>query len=500
MSGRIVIVAWLMSIGALHAAAQVPPHSCAEYARGFKSKIEEDYAGYRLEVVGKRQRAYDSVTTALDRRAARTATDDCYPVLKSFIDWFHDPHLFVFQSTRGDSANAERRRQHVRMRPISEPAFRADLRARRDADPIEGIWTDGTLRVAVERTSRDRFAAVVLTPDTSIWMAGAVRADIVRRRDATYDVQLLGRDYSLRQLDGVIHKRTLLRISPEMWAKEYPLDPNDVGLVDVGDPRRPTLQVREGTVVVSIPSHSPAYAPVLDSLVRRNAAPLHSSPRLIVDLRGNEGGSSWMTDVFLPYILTDSLLPPRYPDRAPAMLLSSPDQISYARSAFGSDTSSFVRSLLERMRAHPGQFVTFEPPGAARPEPKADSIVYGPRRVGVLVDRGTVSASEVLVLRALRSTRATVFGEPTEGALDYQSTAIVRVVPSPARWFLGYPTIARDTLLPLDGMRGRGIAPQVRVDWANLADPIGWVDLQLRSRSTTTSLQLDDRSGRILHP
>ncbi|HEX4681320.1 MAG TPA: S41 family peptidase, partial [Gemmatimonadaceae bacterium] len=268
-----------------------------------------------------------------------------------------------------------------------------------------------------------------------------------------------------------------------MWAKEYPLDPNDVGLVDTGDPRRPTLRIGEGTLVVSIPSHSPAYAPVLDSLVRRNAARLRATPRLIVDLRGNEGGSSWMTDVLLPYVLSDSLLAARYPERAPAMMLSSPDQVSYARSAFGSDTSAFVRSLLDRLQSHPGRFVTFEPPGEERPEPKPDSIVHGPSRVGVMIDGGTVSASEVFVLRALRSARVTVFGEPTEGALDYQSTAIARVVPSPARWFLGYPTITRDTLLPLDGMRGHGIAPQVRVDWTGLADPIGWVDLFLRRGS-----------------
>src|SRR4051812_14275177 len=190
MSGRTGTIVWLLLTGALNAGAQAPAHTCAEYVRGFRSKIERDYAGYRLEIAGRRQRAYDSLSNVLDRRAARTPSDDCYPVLKSFIDWFRDPHLFVFQSTRGDSVNAERRRHNVRMRTIAEPAFRAALRTRRDVDPIEGIWTDGTLRVAVERTSRDRFAAVVLTPDTSIWSVGAIRADISRRTDGTYDVQL----------------------------------------------------------------------------------------------------------------------------------------------------------------------------------------------------------------------------------------------------------------------------------------------------------------------
>ena len=38
-------------------------------------------------------------------------------------------------------------------------------------------------------------------------------------------------------------------------------------------------------------------------------------------------------------------------------MLSSDDQIAYARRAFGSDTTAFVRGLVERLRAGPGELV-----------------------------------------------------------------------------------------------------------------------------------------------
>ena len=136
------------------------------------------------------------------------------------------------------------------------------------------------------------------------------------------------------------------------------------------------------------------------------------------------------------------------------------------------------------MQDNPGKFVPLEPPGESRPETFPDSLVVGPRRVALMIDRGTVSASEVLVLKALRSKRVVVAGEPTEGALDYQSASIVRAFPGAERWYLGYPTITRDTLLPLDGMRGKGIAPQLRVGWDSIADPITWMDEWLRSHPT----------------
>jgi C-terminal processing protease CtpA/Prc len=162
-------------------------------------------------------------------------------------------------------------------------------------------------------------------------------------------------------------------------------------------------------------------------------------------------------------------------------MLSSDDQITYARRAFGSDTSAFVRQLVDRLRAHPGELVPVNDPAdtVAKKDPRDWVVSTGPRRVGVLIDRGTVSASEVFVLYALRSPRATVFGEPTAGALDYQSTSIVSVSPNEKRWYLGYGTITRVPGLPTGGMRGTGIPPQVKLDLSRLADPVEAVNRAL---------------------
>ena len=117
--------------------------------------------------------------------------------------------------------------------------------------------------------------------------------------------------------------------------------------------------------------------------------------------------------------------------------------------------------------------------------PKPDGLppaITGPRRVGVVIDRGTVSAAEVVVLYAKQSARVTVYGEPTAGAPDYQSTSIVPIAPDERRWYLGYPTVTRNEQQPAGGMRGHGIEPDVRLDLARLRDPIGWVEQDLRRR------------------
>ena len=92
--------------GTVPASGQPATISCSRYLEGIKRKVEENYGGFRLEVVGKRRSAYEDLVAGLRVRAERTAVDRCFPVLHDFTSWFEDPHLFLFQSTRVDSATA----------------------------------------------------------------------------------------------------------------------------------------------------------------------------------------------------------------------------------------------------------------------------------------------------------------------------------------------------------------------------------------------------------
>ena len=454
--------------------------SCATTLALLERKMMLDYAGYTLELRGERLTQFAEMKRQMQQRADRTRGDDCYFVLNDFVEWFDDPHLFVYQSTRLDTAETTRRAAAVKRLNVTEASAR-DYYKRRGArlDPIEGIWYDRGLRVAVLPDSTlgaGRFVAVMLSSDTSIWQPGAVRARFVRRPDGSYDAQVSEPNYALAHRRAEIYRHVLLRLSPGIWGKELPVPPADSGTLDPVDPHRPVAYRRNGTLVFAIPSHS-GFKPALDSLVERHRAEMSTADKLIIDLRGNEGGGSGMTESLEPFVSLKEELPNPFPLDRPVML-SSDDQITYARRAFGSDTSAFVRSLLERLRGHPGELVPLNDPAdtVKKVDPRDWVVSTGPKRVGVLIDRGTVSASEVFVLYALRSPRATVFGEPTAGALDYQSTSIVPLSPNEKRWYLGYGTITRGPGLPVGGMRGKGIPPQVRIDFHRVADPLLQVD------------------------
>ncbi|MBL0937671.1 MAG: hypothetical protein IBJ03_02190 [Gemmatimonadaceae bacterium] len=460
--------------------AQSAP-SCAKTLDSLDAKIRGNYAGFLLEVRDQRRVAYDRMRVELMREAQARTLDDCFATMRRFVDWFADPHLFVFQSATVDSAAAAAGRASVRQLPVNEDMLRRELKARgARRDPIEGIWYDGQTRMAVVRESGNgpqRFAAVLLNADTTGWRTGHVRAEFIRVREGVYDVTLRTRAFAVQRLDGRLHRNTILRLSPGMWGKAWPVAASDSGLLDTVDVHRPRVVVRSQSVVVSIPSHDPRYTRLLDSLVAAADTAIRARSLLIVDLRGNEGGSSLMSRAIHPYVATAVSRSTPYDTGTPVML-SSPAQIAYAKRAFGSDTSAFVRSLVQRLEAAPGTLVPLDTTSPTPPRPEPSHA--GGWRVAVLVDGGTVSAAEVLVLRALRSERAVVLGQPTAGALDYQSTQIVSLGTGDRRWALGYPTITAHVDLPARGMRGRGIMPQQRVDWTKVRDAYAEVERRLR--------------------
>lgn len=474
----IAIIAKSLPLTASGAQAPSAPVACSLTLDSLDARLRRNYAGYQLDVVRTRSDAYDRALTAArsDASAAGTATGPCTNALRRYIAFFDDPHLFLFQSTTADSTGNRLRRESPQRDSRDETALRAEWASRATSlEPLEGIWRDGALRLAVvrERPRSDTLIAIVLESDTSAWPVGAVRARFVPEREGVYRAHLLARNFGQQRLTATLHRRNILRFSPGMWGREYPLLASDTGVAPAADPRRPRVSRRAQSVVLAIPSHDGPYQRVIDSLVAANRDALSRTRLIILDLRGNEGGGSLSTRALHPYIVSADRLVTPY-DSGNAMILSSPETQEYVRRIGGPKPSAASQRLLARMDSSPGLLVPYsdEPqPAAFSPHP-----IEGDFKVAILTDRGTVSAAEVTVLMRLRSTRAKVIGEPTAGALDYQSATIISLGTGDRRWALGFPVIAAHADLPARGMRGKGIAPQIPLSWRGVDDAYASVE------------------------
>src|SRR5512144_3181042 len=104
--------------------------SCTTTLALLERKMQLDYAGYTLELRGDRLTRFAAMKRAMQERADRAQGDDCYFVLRDFVEWFDDPHLFVYQSVRLDTAETTRRAAAIDRRNVTEASARDYYRRR----------------------------------------------------------------------------------------------------------------------------------------------------------------------------------------------------------------------------------------------------------------------------------------------------------------------------------------------------------------------------------
>lgn len=465
--------------------------NCVDDFETLVAKVQENYAGYALEVAGRRDAEHDALVERVHARAeAAASAEECIYALREYTAWFRDPHLFIGQFPAYDSASLAALADAVERVPLSRADVVARLDGAPDLDPIEGIWYDETTEIAVvpdTASGPGEFLGVVVSSSTDTWRFGEVKARITRTDGRSYRVVLRMDDRTPRYIEGEFYKDDLLlRLAPFAWGRRYPIRPRDEGLLDPVDPRAPQFVVRSAdAIVLSIPSHDPKYRPALEALVDRHAAALDGAPLLIVDLRGNEGGSSGTTRMLAPYYYSaerpERAAPEEGSEAASPVVLASPANLrAFQRWKDWYDPDpEWLTTLLEELEQRPGELVAFPGSGGTDRPPPA-RISENSRRFAVLIDRGVVSAGEAFVLEVRRYDRVTVYGQPTGGSIDYQNVQMLRLADEKRGFVVGYPTLAASATLPEGGHNATGILPDVEIG-PDVEDPLGFILASVRS-------------------
>jgi hypothetical protein len=421
---------------------------------------ERNYLGYHLEVTPATRVAYRARTAVARAAATDAAQGGCFVTIRAWVDAWEDGHLFLQEPLNLDTIETGRRIATVPRRavPDSVTVARFETRGR---DDLTGHWHDRGLRVVIMPGAGEaRWEAIVTQADTAGWEPGMVRAEFTARPGGGYDVLMRERNHAVRRFIGTLHRGVLLRMPPHMWGRSDRVPELEQGGVDAVDPRRPTIRAIDATVVIAMPSHDPRFAAPLRALLAEWHDRIVATEPLVLDLRGNEGGSGATGTPLLAYARGDSLLPRVFPVWRPTVVASA-DHLAWARSFVrdGQAPTPVVGRLIERMAASPGAIVRYIDDADLPPEADWPESAGGPARVMVLTDRGVVSAGETFVAQLRRSPKVTTWGEPTGGVLDYQMTRLVGIGVAPFRVVLGYPTIGNHPELPDGGIRRTGFAP-----------------------------------------
>jgi hypothetical protein len=449
---------------------------CTALFAGVQSEIETNYIGFAQTIAADPTRLAVYRDRVEQHRAETqdAAPDACTAIVQVFLADLEDPHLFLLADPRVTDEEA------LAARALAG-RWRVPVRVsmRRDRETLDGVWVNPDFDVALVREGRRplRYVAIVTASRSPDWRRGDVAARFERAgadwsavlyrsqdRAALHSIALLERDGEL------------LHMAPITWARR-PDEAGD-GAYDPEHPRAPRyINLNRRAALVTAPSFAPEHRAPLDALLRAHGPEIAGRDLLVIDLRGNEGGSASVGQALAPFYYSperEAALGPRiYP-----MALSSPRWIGYYSSIRDGLPAGEERQIyddfLRRMEAAPGALVPFFEDAAIAQQlyqVAAPRVVHeSPRHVAIIVDRHSVSAAEAFVLEAARSSRVTIFGEPTGGSIDYQNVAMWPVGEGRWRHLLGMPSSAASDEIATRGLNASGVPVDV-----SLAEGEDWI-------------------------
>src|SRR5690606_22798596 len=127
--------------------------------------------------------------------------------------------------------------------------------------------------------------------------------------------------------------------------------------------------------------------------------------------------------------------------------------------------------VVERIKNAMGQIVE----GPEYPERHFEAFESKIEQVAILMDHGSMSASESFILHSKdASDKVTTFGGPSGGTIDYTGINMVPLPSCGRNIYFGYPTSTLDKEVPNKGHNATGILPDVPIP-SNIQNKINFI-------------------------
>lgn len=402
--------------------------SCEDKLRFVKAQVEANYAGFHDKVNSDNIQVYESLTQAyFDSAKKINRSSSCFILLTDWLKFFKDGHVQIagnIETGEPDSISLQERIKNAETIDLS-PAKLKELK--QSPIPEEGIYIndDSTYTVAIvsNKTDYRDFVGIIIDSKTDLWKKGQVKIEIRKRGKHQYSALVYLRDHSYRVREFTFDGTTF----NGEWIKMLPKPARPHKNQHAGFENLLAKKINESTLYVQIASFDMSNAASIDSLFKANETLLKSTRNLIIDLRGNGGGSDFSFHPILPYIYTHPVI------SIGVDVWSTEDNINAWRSMIlespdvPAESKEGIKTLLTEMEHNTGKFVN----SAGDDTLILDKVLPFPKKVVILVDKHCGSTTEEFLLIAKQSSKVTIMGEQTGGVLDYANVRFSK--PSPCK-------------------------------------------------------------------
>lgn len=415
-------------------------------------KVETEYPGFKDAT--KDASRYGSFKNDLLASLNTSNKRDCIDILKKYLGYFKNPgHLNIFKKGEGKIPQID-------TIDIDVAAFNEHLKATKD--DIEGIWTSDGYKLGIVRLDGD-YVAFVISSKSKSWKPKEVKFKLKAGGEAIYywgdhtqenDTYSIYK-YRIIHFNGIEASFVKEFSSPAVTREQTAEELNEVdGLY--------LKPISAKTLLMKIPSFNSAFTDRIKGILESKKRLLDRYDNLIIDVRGNGGGTSMSYKPIMPYIYTnpirhlsgDYLVTRTLIDGLSNWANNEADPIKDADEIRG------VKSDIQRMEGHIGEFVPYSPEGLFG-FTTLGSTLARPKNVAILVDRKCGSATEMFLLDAKQCKKVKILGTPTGGAVDYVDVREFGLDCKDYDLYMPTVRMMRVSDYPLDNI---GIQPDIYMD------------------------------------
>lgn len=424
-------------------------------------KIENEYPGFEEKT--KNKISYEGFKMQLKGEAIKTEKANCFDILKKYSAYFRDGHIWINPAT-SINANGVTSTDLV---PIDIEKFRKKLTSRHQ--PMEGIWknrfewTGGvTYEIGISQNTDGTQVGFVLSSSSAFWKPKETKFKLYP--DGKYE--FYGFDKRLRKGNYEVYNNSIIyfkesracfiKASAQNKLTEDEIKRKVAELYGFG-----LKKLSDKTVLLTLPSFDYPFVDLIEHLVTKDLSIIAASKNLIIDIRGNSGGTDNAYQLLLPYIMSNSIRNMGVEYLASQTLVDGLKgyiktvQNEKEQQAEVAEVSRWI-ALFEKSM---GKFVNVK--DSTFTIQKVMPLESSPDHVVILTDKRVGSSAESFVMKAKQSKKVKVIGTVTSGGLDYAAARMFDF--GCPEYLLQLPTY-RSLRLPDYPIDNIGIQPDIYLD------------------------------------
>jgi hypothetical protein len=442
--------------------AQQQNCNCNQALENLIVKIEKEYPGFADKTEDKF--LYEKFKNNILKQAKETTNTDCPGVLKSYTNFFKDPHLWVGANGVAFSNPASKNEQ--------PPAINIDIamfeKTIKDSkDKLEGIYSNEMYTFGVKKTNSNEYTGFIINSKYEQWKPKDIKFRLFL--NGKFVFALLDRTIktgSYEILDGsIIH----LEDVSVVMVKNVPAPALSKAQIDAKLDEMNSFyfkKITPKTALLKLPSFEYQHLQMIDTLIENNKLLLESE-NLIIDLRGNPGGTTDAYPKLLPYISGKQIKHTRTEFLATQTYINNLE--AYKKTLDKNSSTEAIDNSIKKLKENLGNFVSLSETNSPDEQIQTITVVpNSPKRIVILANGLTGSSAEYFLFIAKQSYKVKILGKPSYGALDYGNAYLVDLACSGYQVFLPTYRVSRVSDYPIDNI---GIQPDIYMD-ANVGD---WV-------------------------